>query len=737
VRPPDPPVGAVGRTPLLNRLRTQHDCRLVTVVAPPGYGKTTLLAQWAARDERPFAWLALDRHDADPLVLLRHLAVALREVGAADRAAFAALREPRPAIWSEAAPMLVSGFATAPRPFVLVLDGADVLPAGDPADLVAALADAVPAGAMLVLAARRTPPIDIPRRRTDGRLLELTARDLAFSPRDVKLFAAAAGLTVEDTDVADLHRRTEGWPAAVGLALRAAAEADRRPEPLTNEGTERTIAEYIRTELLDGLPDEQLAFLRHTAILDTLTAELCDAVRGARDAGTRLEQLERDGRFLIPLDRHGMSFRYHRLVRDVLRRELARCEPAVADELHRRAATWFQRHGDRVAAVPFALASGDAARAAAMIAAIGMQLAAVGRAATATAWLDDLAAIAPLEDYPAAAALGGWLQALDGDAERCEGFLSAAETGLATGATDDPEVAASVAVLRAALCRDGVEAMERAASAAGAELPAGTPWHAIAMLVRGTARALLGDQDAAEADLVGACRSAAAAGATELQLLALGQRAVVASQGGDLAAAAHLAFEARELAHRGPPRDDATTALARAETAAAVLRQGRWDDARTELAAGERAAARLSHVLPWLTVQARLGLAAVYVGLRDRDAAAAELGDAARVLALRPLTPQVAEQSAALRHELAALPDPSEGGTAGLTRAELRLLPLLATHLSFREIGEHLFVSRNTVKTQAISIYRKLGATSRSQTISRAAELGLVDDETLRADRAM
>jgi LuxR family maltose regulon positive regulatory protein len=709
----------------------------VSVVAPPGYGKTTLLAQWAARDERPFAWLGLDPHDADPLVLLRHLAVALREVGAADRAAFAALREPRPAIWSDAAPMLVSGFATAPRPFVLVLDGADRLPAGDPSDLVAALADAVPAGSMLVLAARRPLPIDIPRRRTDGALLELTARDLAFSPRDVKLFAAAAGLTVDDAEVADLHRRTEGWPAAVGLALRAAAETDLGAEPAAGDGAERTVAEYIRTELLAGLPEEQRAFLRHTAILDTLTAPLCDAVRGARDAGTRLEELERDGRFLIPLDRHGTSFRYHRLVREVLRRELARSEPAVADDLQRRAATWFQRHGDRAAAVPFALASGDADRAAAMITAIGMQLAAAGRAATATSWLDELAAIAPLEDYPAAAALGGWLHALDGDTARSEEFLTAAETGLATRATGDPEATASVAVLRAALCRSGVEAMERAASAAQSDLPAGTPWHAIAMLVRGAARALLGEHDAADDDLVAAFRSASAARATELQLLALGQRAVVASQRGDLAAAAHLAFEARELTHRGLPRDDATTALARAEAAAAVLRQGRWDDARTELAAGERAAAPLSHALPWLTVQARLGLAAVYVGLRDRDAAAAELADAERVLALRPLTPQVAEQAAALRRELSALPDPSDGGTAGLTRAELRLLPLLATHLSFREIGEHLFVSRNTVKTQAISIYRKLGATSRSQTITRAAALGLVDDETLRADRTM
>ena len=201
--------------------------------------------------------------------------------------------------------------------------------------------------------------------------------------------------------------------------------------------------------------------------------------------------------------------------------------------------------------------------------------------------------------------------------------------------------------------------------------------------------------------------------------------------------AALLAFEARDLAHRAPPRDDATTALLHAEAAAAVLRQGRWDDARTELGAGGRAAAALTHALPWLTVQARLTLAAVYVGLRDRDAADAELTEAERVLALRPLTAGVAAQATALRLELAVLPDPAAHGTAGLTRAELRLLPLLATHLSFREIGEHLFVSRNTVKTQAISIYRKLGASSRSQTIARAAALGLVDDETLRADRTM
>jgi LuxR family maltose regulon positive regulatory protein len=735
VRPPDAAVGAVPRTPLLNRLRTQPaTTRLVTIVAPPGYGKTTLLTQWAARDDRPFAWLSVDAHDADPLVLLRHLAVALREIGAADRAAFAALREPAPALWSTAAPLLVNGLATCPQPCVVVLDGADWIPQGAAADLVAALADAVPAGSLLVLAARRAPAIGPARRRTGDALLELTTRDLAFSAREVKLCITAARPGLDDVDAAELHRRTEGWPAAVGLALRAQSEPEPRADTALDTPGERFVTDYIRAELLTGLTDEQHAFLRRTAILDTLTAPLCDAVLDTRDAAARLEELDGDGRFLIPLDRQGTSFRYHRLVRDALRRELACRDAGATDDLHRRAATWYQRHGDWAAAVPFALASGDADRAVTLITAIGMQLSAAGRAATAEAWLDELAAHAPLESYSAAAALGGWLHALTGDIDRSEHYLAAAEAGLA-GA--EPSVAASVAVLRGALCRDGVEAMLRTASATEGALVPGTPWHAISMLVRGAARALLGEHDGAESDLVAACRSAAAAGATELQLLALGQRACLATRAGDLTGAGQLAFEARELEHRGSPRDDATTALVHAEAAAAVLRQGRWDDARSELAAGARSAAALTHALPWLTVQTRLALATVYVGLRDRGAADAELAEAERVLALRPLTPAVVEQTAALRRELADLPDRAEHGTVGLTRAELRLLPLLATHLSFREIGEHLFVSRNTVKTQAISIYRKLGASSRSQTIARAAALGLVDDETLRADRTM
>jgi hypothetical protein len=234
VKPPAAGSGTIARTPLLNRLRTQSTAvRLVTVVAPPGYGKTTLLAQWAARDERPFAWLTAEPDDAAPLVLLRHLAVALREIGAADRSAFTALREPDAADRSEAAALLANGLAAAPEPFVLVVDDADRIPSGPAGQIVAALADAVPAGSLLVLAGRHAPAIGTARRRAGDTLLELTGRDLAFSPRDVKLYATAVRPGIEDELVGELHHRTEGWPAAVTLALRAL-----RPERrLRRDGT--------------------------------------------------------------------------------------------------------------------------------------------------------------------------------------------------------------------------------------------------------------------------------------------------------------------------------------------------------------------------------------------------------------------------------------------------------------------------------------------------------------------
>src|SRR4051812_44281685 len=138
-----PPVrpGMVSRIGLVNRLRSERSRRLTTLVAAAGYGKTTLLAQWAARDTRPFAWVTVDRHDDEPLALLRHIAVALYRIDVVDLPTLTALAEPGPSVWSDAAPRIAAAVAAAPHAFVLVLDNADRLQDADGADLVEALAE--------------------------------------------------------------------------------------------------------------------------------------------------------------------------------------------------------------------------------------------------------------------------------------------------------------------------------------------------------------------------------------------------------------------------------------------------------------------------------------------------------------------------------------------------------------------------------------------------------------------
>jgi LuxR family maltose regulon positive regulatory protein len=161
-----------------------------------------------------------------------------------------------------------------------------------------------------------------------------------------------------------------------------------------------------------------------------------------------------------------------------------------------------------------------------------------------------------------------------------------------------------------------------------------------------------------------------------------------------------------------------------------LLRQGRWDEARAELAKAQRLTSSLTDAMPWLAIQTRLELGQAYVTLRDAGAAQSLVGEIADHLERHLDLGILVDQADALRAAAAAMPASQPGKAAGLTGAELRLLPMLATHLSFREIGERLYVSRNTIKTQAISVYRKLGVSARSAAVDRAAELGLIEGAT-------
>jgi LuxR family transcriptional regulator, maltose regulon positive regulatory protein len=721
-RMPPLPAGTVSRTALVNRLRAAGAFPLVLVVGPAGYGKTTLLSQWGARDARPFAWVSVNEEDDDPIALQRLVAAALDRIEPLPQSALEPLtagRRPAPA---KALQRLCAAISARRSPFVLVLDGADAL-SDDAISAVATLVAHIPSGSMIVLSGRVQPDLPVAALRATGPLLELGPYELALSRREAEMLLRTAGLELEDAEINELVERTEGWAAGLYLTALAAhasnGESDAQ-KALAVTGADRYLADYFRSEYLWRLEPERLTFLRRTAVLETMSGPLCDAVLDRKGSALELASLERANLFVVPLDRHRGWFRYHRLFRELLLQELEEREADLAPELNQRAADWFEAQGDLESTLVYSHAAGNEDSAARILSSIAMPVSAAGRMAAVESWLERFDG-ETLHKYPAVAVEGARIHALRGRADQAETWLAAAERGVAGEKAGTTK--ACVEVLRAAMCREGPERMLRRSKAALAELDPAHPWHPWALVVNGTAHLLLGDRDEADRAFAGA---AAVPAQAEIHSIALSERSLLAAERDDDLAEA-LALEARRVIEEGQLDGYATSALDFVATARTLLRHGRWDEARRQLTLTQRLAPSLTYAIPWLAVQVRLELGHAHVTLRDRSGARALLDEANEIVALRPALGVLADQLEELERQIEAMPEATDGGSSGLTPAELRLLPLLSTHLSFREIGERLFVSRNTIKTQAISVYRKLGVSSRSDAIARAAELGLVE----------
>lgn len=663
--------GSIFRTALVNRLRAALPARVVTVIAPPGYGKSTLLAQWAARDERPFASF----------------------------------------------PGPLRGASS-----VLVVDDVHLLEAAGLANVSRLIADA-PAGATVAIAGRSLPDLpglSVARLRAAGSLLELGHRDLAFTRRETTAFLKASGVPAGERDLGRFLERTEGWPA--GIAQAVAARASVRGGTLDGNGITRA---FFREECLDGLTAAQREFIRRTSVLDRMSGPLCDAVLGRTGSARDLEALHRLGLFLVPLDREGLWYRYHHLLRNEVRSELTAVEPELEPELHRRAADWHEEHGNTARAIAHARLAGDEQAALRVFGAGGLRAHDAGRGPEVEDWLACMDDARSLARTPNAAVLAARLHAHHGrldDAERC---LAAAEKG--SGGARGTRVRARAALVRAALAEGGAEAMLENAGLGLAALTREDPWHAYGLLLRGTAKALLGRNGSAEAVLARAAHAAQRLNATETQILALAQRALLANERGAHATADTYNGAALETAEAARLDGYGTVALPLVLAAQSGLRAGRWADARASIARAQAMLPSLTAALPWLAVQTRLELARAHLMLRDGESARALLREVDRLLAVRPGLGRLAAERRRLGREVRLIPSAGDGHGGRLTGAELRLLPLLGTHLSFREIGAQLFLSRHTVKTQAISAYRKLGASSRREAVVRAGELGLIE----------
>jgi LuxR family maltose regulon positive regulatory protein len=715
--------GTVSRTALVNRLRASTSVAVATVVAPAGYGKTTLLSQWAARDARRFAWVTIDERDNDPVVLLRHIAAALAREEPLPKPVVEALKSPRPTIWAAAVPRLAAELA-ARAPLVLVLDDVNLIHARGALEALEALIEDEAEGSLVVLSGRVAPRLPLAPLRARGGLLELGVDDLALTAREAQLLLAASGVRLSEARTAQLVEQCEGWAAALYLA--ALSIRDGRTagtEGAELHGDDRYVADYFRAEYLSHLRPGPLRFLRRTSVLERLSGPLCDAVLDDEGSARELEKIERANLFLVPLDTHREWYRYHHLFRELLEHELRDTEPEIVAELHVRAADWFEAHDDRESALEHVFAAGDYDSAAALFCELALPVYYSGRVATIERWLGRFEQEGLLERHPEVSVRGSAVHAQRGRVDDAVRWLDAASRG--ASAKKRQPVSPCISTMRAWLCQKGARRMLRDAEAALVELRPSSSWRPAALLAQGVALHLLGRHARAEEALEEAGTLAAGAGLVETHGLALGERVLVAAEQGDHTTADELDEELQRLVGAVGVEGYPARALANASRARSLLRRGRWNEARVSVTGAREAAAHVTDALPWLAVQVRLELARALVTMRDADAARELLDEARELLDRVPGFQALAERAVELELEIDVMPEPEGVHQAGLTPAELRLLPLLATHLSFREIAQQLFVSRNTIKTQAISVYRKLGVSSRSEAVAEAQRLGL------------
>ena len=728
--PPAAP-GSVRRASLIERLAREESRPVVSLVAPPGYGKTTLLSQWSGQSERPFAWVSVDERDNNPGILLMDIARALDAIEPIDERVFDLLAVPATAASGGVLDALNSALESMTSPVVLVLDGVHALFAPECRAVVSVLADRVRGGSRLALASRSQPPVRVAPLRAAGRIIELGPKDLALSHGESASVLREAGISVGEDEVAELHRRTEGWPAGLYLAtLYLREEGGAGTAVASFGGDDRLVSEYVESEFLARVSGRQRDFLTRTSVLERLCAPLCEAVLGRPGSADALAEVVQSNILLTPLDDRCEWYRYHHLFRDMLLADLERLDPDLMPVLRRRAAQWCLRNGLREEALEYFIAAGDVDAAACLVESLGVQACRQGRSVPVWRWLRWLEDRDEIENRPMVTLLAALVSALTGRPARAERWAAAADRQRNGNQArrGDPADEAWAGVVRAVLCRRGAERMRADADEAarrfatmGAKAPEPALW-------QGIAHVLTGDLNGGDAFLATAASIARQASAPRLLVTALCERSLLAMARGEWNRAEALVRQAgTELA---PAAIDGTFVmpLACAVQARAAVHRGDVPVARRKLRDAARLRPELTQALPYLAVQVGIELIRVRIALGDLAAAHELMRDVDKLLSRLDGMGTLAGQAAELRARLSADPGSVARGAPALSRAELRLLPALATHLSFPEIAEEVLLSRHTVKSEAISIYRKLGVGSRSQAVARARDLGLLHE---------
>jgi LuxR family transcriptional regulator, maltose regulon positive regulatory protein len=709
----------VPRVGLVAMLAGGRGRRLSLLSAPPGFGKTTLLTQWAESEDSDFAWLTLEAGDGEPECLLGYLTEALGRV-------VPAVRKSAGESGDDSVPALLNALTAHDRGIVLVLDDYHTIHEPAAHSIVTYFVEHGPPHFHIVVSTRSDPPLRLGRLRVAGELNELRASDLRMSRDEAELFLNdKLRLNLGPRDVEALYERTEGWPAGLYLAALTLAEHE-DPSAFVESfaGDNRHVADYLSSEVLRAQTTEVRDFLLATSVLDRFNASLCDAMLGSDRAARLLRELEASNLFLVPLDDRGEWFRYHHLFAELLRADLKARDPGAAPTLHRRAVDWFAENDSFESAVKHALAAGDEERGIELIAGSWYRYMHTRQLGEVDGWLR---ALGPerVAAEPRLALGAAWISIAAGQHDDTDHWFALAASGDPEADVGGMPLAAALALLESCMPRRGISSMLAAAERFRTfEV---TPQPLALRQVSDWSLAYARYYGGAAADAREPAEHAARAVSDSpnhlINVASLGLLALMKCDDGDTPRARALARQADELAKRTGLAEDPVRGTALIAHGRALAREGDLEGARRLLEAGVELRRTSSNRIE--LVFGLLDVAPIRQLLGDSAGARAALREAGVLAHSGPdvgaLDALLEKRSRKLRVSIRktnSVPDP-------LSDRELTVLRLLGGTLSRRDIGRELGISTDTVKSHVRAIYRKLGVASRPEAVEHAKDLGI------------
>ena len=726
VRVPRSRAGSLQRERLLGPLMSIDDSGIVVVRAPAGSGKTTLLAHWASVDRaRDFAWVSLDEIDDDVVTFWRHVVDALR-AAAPEVAALATelVGRASPDVTGAVIPAVLTGLTERDRPLVLVLDDYQSITDQACHDSLRHLTRRLVGHCALVVSSRTQPPLNLARLSVEGRARIISPVDLAFTKAEVVQLLARHGVRPTEA-VSQLLSDTEGWATGVRLSIGRAAATGATQRPM---GGPDLIREFLVQEVLEAMDPADRDFLRLCSVLTTLSADLCAQVTGIPQSGRRLATLSAGNVLITRVDPESQTYRLHQLLREVLQNELREADLEAHDRAHSLAAQWFLDHGRPTEAVEHALRVSTPTLAADTIAACWFETIMSGNLTTVARWLhhfDDT----ELRAFPFVLIAAAWTAGFQGDWAAAWRYSRASQALAADGTPPDGTASfrSARALMLAGLGLDGITDVRVQAEIAYHLEGPDSSWRPLAAALLGAANLAAGRNDEARSVLSQA--ATAISGPVGVATYAMGQLAILEGREQRWAETERLARQAIDEIERLGLDNLVSSGAAYVMYAAAAAHRGDLAVARRRLQSLNPILPSLSTAMPFDALQIHLLVAETLAVIGEHSSAAVHADAARQHLELVGDAGLHAARLTALSAKLAAGTGttPGSGEVPGLSARERDILTLLPTTLSLREVGDQLYVSRDTVKTHVTRIYRRLGVSSRSAAVTRATELGLLD----------